>query len=61
VHTSEDKVHRKDSCWSVGMVYGPRGLTRVSATSLTVDGVFTSDLNRGPRLNGNIPFHIVKI
>jgi hypothetical protein len=61
VDMSEDKVHIKDSCWYVGMVYCPRGLLGVSTTSPGVDGVFTLDLNRGPRLNGNIPLHIVKI
>jgi hypothetical protein len=25
---SEDKVHTKDSCWSVGMIYDPRGFAR---------------------------------
>jgi hypothetical protein len=29
---SEDKVYTKDLCWSVGMVYDPRGLSRVSTT-----------------------------
>jgi hypothetical protein len=36
---SEDKVRTKDSCWSVGMVYGSRGLTGVSTAGLGVDGV----------------------
>jgi hypothetical protein len=27
---SEDKVRTKDSCWSVGMVYGPKELPGVS-------------------------------
>jgi hypothetical protein len=31
---SKDKVHTKDSCWSVGMIYDTRGLPRVSTTSL---------------------------
>jgi hypothetical protein len=35
----EDKVHTKDSCWSVGMVYGPRGLPGVSTTSPGLDRV----------------------
>jgi hypothetical protein len=30
VHMSEDKVRTKDSCWSVGMVYGPSGSPGVS-------------------------------
>jgi hypothetical protein len=27
---SEDKVHTKDSCWSVGTIYDPRELLGVS-------------------------------
>jgi hypothetical protein len=30
VHMSEDKVHTKDSCWSVGTIYDPRELPGVS-------------------------------
>ena len=36
---SDDKVHTKDSCWSVGMIYGPRGLPGVSTAGPGVDGV----------------------
>jgi hypothetical protein len=36
---SEDKVHTKDSRWSVGMVYGPRELSGVGTVGLGVDGV----------------------
>jgi hypothetical protein len=36
---SEDKVRTKDLCWSVGMIYGPRGLPGVSTVGLGVDGV----------------------
>jgi hypothetical protein len=36
---SEDKVRTKDSCWSVGMAYGPRELLGVSTAVLGVDGV----------------------
>jgi hypothetical protein len=39
VRTSEDKVHTKDSCWSVGTIYDPRELPEVSTTGLRVDGV----------------------
>jgi hypothetical protein len=39
VRTSEDKVRTKDLCWSVGMVYDPRGLPGVSTASPGVDGV----------------------
>jgi hypothetical protein len=30
VRMSEDKVHTKDLCWSVGMIYDPRELSGVS-------------------------------
>jgi hypothetical protein len=36
---SENKVRAKDLCWSVGMVYGPRGLSGVSNAGPGVDGV----------------------
>jgi hypothetical protein len=39
VRTSEDKVHTKNSCWSVGMIYGPRGLPGVSAAGPGMDEV----------------------
>jgi hypothetical protein len=39
VRVSEDKVCRKDLCWSVGKVYGPRGLPGVSTTGPGVDGM----------------------
>jgi hypothetical protein len=32
VRMSEDKVRTKDSCWSVGMIYGSRGMLGVSTT-----------------------------
>jgi hypothetical protein len=32
-------VHTKNSCWSVGMVYNPRGLSGVSTTGPKVDVV----------------------
>jgi hypothetical protein len=40
---SEDKVRTKDSCWYVGMIYDPRGLSGVSITGPEVDGM----LHRG--------------
>jgi hypothetical protein len=40
VRMSEDKVCIKDSCWSVGMVYDPRGLLGVSTAGPGVDEVF---------------------
>jgi hypothetical protein len=39
VRTSEDKVCTKDSCWSIEMIYDPRGLVGVSTADLGVDGV----------------------
>jgi hypothetical protein len=36
---SEDKVRTKDLCWSVGMVYDPRGLPAASMAGIEVDGV----------------------
>jgi hypothetical protein len=32
-------VHTKDLCWSMGMIYDPRGLPGVSTAGLGVDGV----------------------
>jgi hypothetical protein len=37
VCTSEDKVRTKDSCWSMGTVFDPRGLPRVSTVGLGLD------------------------
>jgi hypothetical protein len=39
VRTGEDKVRIKDTCWSMGMIYGPRGLPKVSIAGLGVDGM----------------------
>jgi hypothetical protein len=39
VRTSEDKVRTKNLSWSVGMIYGPSVLPRVSTDGLGVDGV----------------------
>jgi hypothetical protein len=36
---SEDKVHTKDLCWSVGTIYDPRELPGVSTASPGLDGV----------------------
>jgi hypothetical protein len=33
-------VHTKDSCWSMGTIYGPRELQGVSTTDPIVDRVF---------------------
>jgi hypothetical protein len=37
---SENKVRTKDSCWSVGTIYDPRGLPGVG---LGVDGMLQGD------------------
>jgi hypothetical protein len=42
VHMSEDKVHKKDLCWYVGMVYDPRGLPGVSIVGPGVEGCYTN-------------------
>jgi hypothetical protein len=39
VRMSEDKVSTKDLCWSVGMIYGLRGLPGVSIVGPGVDKV----------------------
>jgi hypothetical protein len=36
---SEDKVHTKDLCWSVGTIYDPSELSGVSTAGLRLDGV----------------------
>jgi hypothetical protein len=36
---SEDKVRTKDPCWSVGTIYDPRELTRLSTVGPRVDKV----------------------
>jgi hypothetical protein len=44
VRMSEDKVRTKDSCWFVGMVYGPKELSGVSIVDPRVDGVLHMEL-----------------
>jgi hypothetical protein len=39
VRMSEDKVRTKDSCWSIGTIYDPRGLAGVSTIGSGVDVV----------------------
>jgi hypothetical protein len=36
---SENKLRTKYSCWSIGMIYGPRGLPGVSIAGPRVDKV----------------------
>jgi hypothetical protein len=45
VRTSEDKVHTKDSYWSVVMLYDSRGLPGVSITGPRVDEVLHIEIN----------------
>jgi hypothetical protein len=39
VRMSEDKVHTKDLCWFVAMIYDSRGLPGVSIVGSRVDEV----------------------
>jgi hypothetical protein len=39
VHMSEDKVCKKDPCWSVGTIYDPGELPGVSTAGPGLDGV----------------------
>jgi hypothetical protein len=39
VRMSEDKVHTKDSCWSLGIIYDPRELPGVSTVGPGLDRV----------------------
>jgi hypothetical protein len=39
MHMSEDNVRTKDSCWSMRMVYYPRGLLGVSTVDPRMDVV----------------------
>jgi hypothetical protein len=38
-YMSEDKMRIKESCWSMRMIYGPRGLAGVSTVVSGVDKV----------------------
>jgi hypothetical protein len=42
VRMSEDKVHTKDSCWSVGTIYDPSELPGISTVGPGT-GCYTSD------------------
>jgi hypothetical protein len=50
VRISEDKIHIKDSCWSVGMVYDPRELTGVSTADPRVSGTIIRGTPNTPKL-----------
>jgi len=41
VRMSEDKVRTKDSCWSVGTIYDPKELARVSTAGREWTGCYT--------------------
>jgi hypothetical protein len=60
VRTSEDKVSTKESCWSMGMIYGPRGLQGVSTTGRGVHEVLKSE---APLMHGDdsrLPMELLK-
>jgi hypothetical protein len=46
---SEDKVCTKDSCWSLGTIYDPRELPRVSTAGLGIGRGGTSGIRADPR------------
>jgi hypothetical protein len=48
---SEDKVHTKDSCWSVGTIYDPRELLGVSTAGLGIGRGVTSGIRADPRVS----------
>jgi hypothetical protein len=45
---SEDKVRTKDSCWSVGTIYDPIELSRVSTAGPGIGRGVTSDIRADP-------------
>jgi hypothetical protein len=51
---SEDKVRTKDSCWSVRMVYDPRGPPGVSTTGPVVEGCYKWYHSRPSRFHGRV-------
>jgi hypothetical protein len=51
VRMSEDKMCTKDPCWSVGTIYDPRELPRVSTADPEVDEVLHYQNMRPSRLN----------
>jgi hypothetical protein len=46
---SEDKVHTKDSCWSVGIIYDPIEQPGVSTTGPGIEWGVTSGIRIDPR------------
>jgi hypothetical protein len=58
VRMSDDKVHTKDSCWSVRMVYNLIGMPGVSTAGLGVDGVLhPHSRTAGPGVDGVLHPH----
>jgi hypothetical protein len=51
---SGDKVCTKDSCWSVRMVYDPRGLPGLSTVGQEVDGVLQIVSKPTSRFHGRV-------
>jgi hypothetical protein len=47
-------VHKKDLCWSVGMIYDPRGLPGVSNVGTGVDEVLQMASERTSRFHGRV-------
>jgi hypothetical protein len=46
VRISEDKLCIKNSCWTVGIIYGPRGLPGVSIAGPGVEGSYNDQGNK---------------
>jgi hypothetical protein len=46
---SDDKVHTKDPCWSVGTIYDPKELPEVSTTGPGIGRGVTSGIRSDPR------------
>jgi hypothetical protein len=49
VRKSEDKVHTKDSCWSVGTIYDARELPEVSTAGSGIGRGVTSGIRADSR------------
>jgi hypothetical protein len=49
VRMSEDKMCTKDTCWSLGTIYDPRELPRVSIADLGIGQGVTSGIRADPR------------
>jgi hypothetical protein len=51
---SDEKVHTKDSCWSVGTIYDPRELLGVSTDGLDWTGCYKWYQSRPSRFHGRV-------